>query len=152
MDRSLSHLDRNPLLVNLLLIEDNPGDVRLIQEALSLVEIPLRLHIVENASDALRFLRNQGDYQEAPKPGLIISDLNLPGISGHDLLKEVKNDPKLVHIPFLIMSTSENEDEVRETYNLQASCYLSKPGDLDQYIEMIQTALDFWVHIAALPK
>ncbi len=152
MNDTMPYYSRNPVLVELLLVEDNPGDVRLIQEALSMVEIPVRLHQVENASDALNFLKNEGSYHEAPKPGLILSDLNLPGISGHDLLTAVKNDPNLAHIPFVIMSTSENEDEVKASYDLQASCYLSKPGDLDQFIEMIQSALDFWVHIAALPK
>jgi CheY-like chemotaxis protein len=137
--------------INILLVEDNPGDVRLTREALKDCQVPSILHVVEDGEAALRFLRREGDYARQPRPDLILLDLNLPRRDGRQVLAEVKEDPALLTIPVVILSTSSAEEDVTEAYRLHANCYLTKPMRLDQYMDVVRSIGDFWVTKARLP-
>ena len=139
----------NPLEV--LLIEDNPGDVRLTEEAFKEASIVCNLHVTMDGVDAMDFLCNRGRFEEAPQPDFILLDLNLPRKDGRQVLKEIKGHPSLRHIPVVILSTSQSEEDIFQSYNLQANCYISKPVDIDRFIEIIKSIKRFWFDIAILP-
>ena len=137
--------------VEILLVEDNPGDVRLTQEALKDGGVLNELHVVEDGVDALAFLRRQGKYADAPCPELILLDLNLPKKDGREVLAEIKADDALKRIPVVILTISNAEEDILQTYNLNANCYITKPVDLEQFIKVIQSIEDFWFTIVTLP-
>ncbi len=137
--------------VEILLVEDNPGDVRLTREALRDAKVLNRMSVAQDGVEALAFLRRQGPYADAPRPELILLDLNLPKKDGREVLEEIKQDPDLKRIPVVILTTSQAEQDIIRTYNLHANCYVSKPVDLDQFITVIKSIEDFWLTIVKLP-
>ena len=137
--------------INILLVEDNPGDVRLTVEALKEGRVRNQLSVVSDGVEALAFLRNQGPYTDAPRPDLMLLDLNLPRKDGREVLAEIKDDPNLRRIPVVVLTTSEAEADVLKSYALHANCYITKPVDLEQFINVIGTIEDFWLTIVKLP-
>lgn len=138
--------------VEFLLAEDNPGDVRLTQEALRDSKIRNNLNVVTDGVEAIAFLRRQGKYANAPTPDVVLLDLNLPKKDGREVLAEIKSDPVLKRIPVVIITSSEAEQDILRTYDLHANCYVSKPVDLDQFIKVIQAIENFWLTIVKLPS
>ncbi len=135
----------------ILLIEDNPGDVRLMREALRNADSRVVLRVVNDGDEALRYLRQEGEYQDARRPNLIFMDLNLPKSDARELLVHLKGDPTLKVIPVAVLTTSDAERDIREIYELHANCYLRKPVDLDSYFEIIRQAVHFWLSVAVVP-
>lgn len=138
--------------VEFLLAEDNPGDVRLTKEALRESKISNNLNVVPDGVEAMAFLRRTGNYANAPRPDVILLDLNLPKKDGREVLAEVKADPNLRLIPVVIITSSEAEQDVLRTYELHANCYVTKPVDLEQFIKVIQSIETFWLTIVTLPS
>lgn len=138
--------------VEFLLAEDNPGDVRLTKEALRESKISNNLNVVPDGVEAMAFLRRMGSYADAPRPDVILLDLNLPKKDGREVLAEVKADPNLRLIPVVIITSSEAEQDVLRTYELHANCYVTKPVDLEQFIKVIQSIETFWLTIVTLPS
>ena len=138
--------------IEILLVEDSPGDVRLTQEALRDAKVRNNLHVVRDGVEAMAFLRREGArFAECPRPDLVLLDLNLPRMSGHEVLADIKADPALRRIPVVILTTSQAEQDVLRTYDLHANCYITKPVDLDQFITVVQSIEDFWLTIVRLP-
>ncbi|RJQ56739.1 MAG: response regulator [Nitrospiraceae bacterium] len=146
----MNNVPLNPIEV--LLVEDNPGDVRLMQEALKDSKVHNNLHVVYDGENAMSFLRREGVYSGAPEPNLIMLDLNLPGKDGREVLDEIKNDPGLKHIPVVIVTTSAAEQDILKSYRLHANCYVTKPVNLDQFIKVVHAIEDFWFSIVKLPR
>ena len=138
-------------LVEILMVEDNPGDVRLTQEALKEGKVRNKMHVVGDGVEALAFLRREGQYADAPRPDLILLDLNLPRRNGREVLAEIKEDPDLRRIPVVILTISQAEEDILKTYDLHANCYITKPVDLDQFIKVVKSIEDFWLTIVKLP-
>lgn len=138
--------------VEILLVEDNPGDVRLTQEALRRVKIRNTLSVVGDGVEALMFLRRQGEFAHAPRPDIVLLDLNLPRLDGTDVLAAVKSDPDLKSIPVVVLTTSQAEEDISRSYRLNANCYVSKPVDFDQFMRVVQSIEDFWLTVAQLPR
>jgi len=138
--------------IEILMIEDNPGDVRLTQEALKENKIYNRLYAVGDGVEAMAFLRREGKYADAPRPDLILLDLNLPKKDGREVLAEVKADEGLKRIPVVILTSSQAEEDIIRTYNLHANCYITKPVDLDQFIRVVKSIEEFWLTIVKLPR
>ena len=134
-----------------LLVEDNPGDARLIMELLNSGETRHDIHHVDDGVKAMSYLRNEGDYSESPQPHLMFLDLNLPRKDGREVLAEVKGDPSLKHIPVVILTTSEAEQDVHRCYELHANCYVTKPADFDDFNDVMRVLDDFWFGTAHLP-
>ena len=143
---------KNVRPVQILLVEDNPGDVRLTVEALKEAKVLNKLTIVKDGIEALSLLRRQGQHAGAVRPDLILLDLNLPRKDGREVLAEIKADDNLKHIPVVILTTSQDEQDVLKSYNLYANCYITKPVDLDQFITVVKSIEDFWLGIVVLPK
>ncbi len=137
--------------VEILLIEDSLGDVRLTQEALKDSKLYNNLNVVPDGVEAIAFLRRQGHYTNAPRPDLILLDLNLPRMDGRQVLQEIKNDESLKRIPVVVLTTSSNETDIFITYNLHANCYISKPVDFTQFINVVKSIESFWFSIVKLP-
>jgi two-component system, chemotaxis family, response regulator Rcp1 len=137
--------------IEILLVEDNPGDVRLTQEALRDGKIVNNLHVAENGVDALAFLRREGKYHNAVRPELILLDLNLPKKDGREVLAEIKADEALKRIPVVILTSSAAEQDIVRSYNLHANCYVTKPVDLDQFINVVKSIEHFWLTVVKLP-
>lgn len=135
-----------------LLVEDNPGDVRLTREALNESKLRNRLNIVGDGVEALAFLRREGKYASAPRPDLVLLDLNLPRKDGREVLAEIKADPALKRIPVVIITSSEAEQDVLASYDLHVNCYVSKPVDLEQFIKVVRSIETFWLTIVKLPS
>jgi CheY-like chemotaxis protein len=138
--------------VEILLVEDNPGDVRLTQEALREGKARNNLSVAADGVEALAFLRREGPYADAPRPDLVLLDLNLPKKDGREVLAEIKADDDLRTIPVVILTTSKADEDIVRSYNLHANCYVTKPVDLDQFITVVKSIEDFWLTIVALPK
>jgi CheY-like chemotaxis protein len=138
--------------IEILLIEDNPGDVRLTREALRDGKVPNNLNVVGDGVEALAFLHREGSYATAPRPGLILLDLNLPKKDGRQVLAEVKSDPALRTIPVVILTTSTAEEDVLHSYGLHANAYIKKPVDLDQFLRVVQAVEEFWLTLVTLPR
>lgn len=143
---------RKPIPLQVLLVEDNFGDVRLTQEAFKNVEIPIQLHVAPDGGEAIAFLRNEGEHKNAPRPDLLLLDLNLPKMHGHDVLALIKKDESLKSIPTMILTTSQEEADVTQTYQLQANCYLSKPVQLEAFETLVKNISDFWLTTVKLPQ
>jgi CheY-like chemotaxis protein len=137
--------------ISILLVEDNPGDVRLTKEVLKEGQIIDRLYTVKDGVEALAFLRQQGKYATAPAPDLILLDLNLPRMNGREVLAEIKSDPKLRRTPVIVLTSSDAESDIHETYSLHANCYITKPVDLDQFIQVVKSIEAFWLGLVNLP-
>ena len=137
--------------IEILLVEDNPGDVRLTMEALKDCKVHNNLHVVQDGLEAMAFLRQEGAYADKPRPDLILLDLNLPLKDGRAVLAEVKAEPALRRIPVVILTTSKAEEDIVRTYDLHANCYITKPVDLDQFITIVKKIEDFWFTIVKLP-
>jgi len=135
-----------------LLVEDNPGDARLTLEALKDGKVLNRVSVVPDGVEAMAFLRRQGPYADVPRPNLILLDLNLPKKDGREVLAEVKADPDLKRIPVVILTTSQAEEDIARTYDLHANCYVTKPVDLDKFLEVVRSIEDFWLAFVQLPQ
>lgn len=137
--------------IEILLVEDNPGDVRLTTEALKDSKMHNNLSVVEDGVEALAFLRREGKYADAPRPDIILLDLNLPRKSGREVLEEIKQDDELKRIPVVVLTTSQDEHDILATYNLHANCYITKPVDLSRFITIVKNIENFWFSIVKLP-
>jgi CheY-like chemotaxis protein len=137
--------------IEILLVEDNPGDVRLTEEALRDAKVSNHMSVARDGVEALAFLRREGEHAAAPTPDLILLDLNMPRKDGREVLAEIKEDVKLRRIPVVILTTSKDEADVLKTYDLHANCYVTKPVDLDAFIEVVQSIEDFWLTLVKLP-
>ena len=138
--------------IEILLVEDNPGDVRLTKEALKDARMSNNLHITMDGVEALAFLRKQGKHASVPRPDLILLDLNLPKKNGREVLEEIKREPALQHIPVVILTTSQAEQDVVESYRLRANAYVTKPVDLDQFLKVVSSIEQFWLEIVRLSR
>ncbi|MFP2960686.1 response regulator [Myxococcus sp. 1LA] len=137
--------------IEILLVEDNPGDVRLTIEALKEGKVHNRLSVARDGVEALAFLRREGVHAGAPRPDLILLDLNLPRKDGREVLAEIKVDRALRRIPVVVLTTSKAEEDILRTYDLHANCYIAKPVDLDQFISVVRSIDDFWLSVVRLP-
>jgi len=137
--------------IEVLMVEDNPGDARLTMEALKEAKISNRIHHVEDGVEAMEFLHKQGKYTDAVRPDIILLDLNMPRKDGREVLEEIKTDPDLKRIPVVIMTISQAEEDIIRSYNLYANCYITKPIDLDQFIKVVKSIEDFWLTVVKLP-
>lgn len=137
--------------IEILLVEDNPGDVRLTLEAFKEGKVLNNLSVVGDGVDALAFLRREGEYVDASHPDLILLDLNLPKKSGLEVLKEIKEDPKFRRIPIVILTVSKDEEDILKGYDRHVNCYIIKPVDLDQFMNIVKSIEDFWLTIVKLP-
>ncbi len=138
-------------LVEILLVEDNPGDVRLIIESFKEGKLCNNLRVVEDGEEAMAFLHKEVGYSMVPRPDLILLDLNMPKKDGHEVLAEIKEDPDLRSIPVVVLTTSDAEKDIFKTYDLHANCYITKPVDLEQFIKIVKFIKDFWLSIVKLP-
>jgi len=137
--------------VQILLVEDSPGDIRLTREVLRDAKIANELHIVGDGDAAMKFLRREGEHSDAPRPDLILLDLNLPRKDGREVLGELKEDAELHRIPVIVLTTSAAEQDILRSYDLQAACYITKPIDLDEFIAVVRSIEAFWLSIVRLP-
>ncbi|HEU4895399.1 MAG TPA: response regulator [Acidimicrobiia bacterium] len=138
--------------IEVLLVEDSPGDVRLTREAFRDADVSIRLHVASDGVEAMAFLRRQDEHIHAPRPDLILLDLNLPRMDGREVLAQVKEDPILKTIPTVILTTSEAEADIMKSYELQANAYLSKPVQLDAFESLVNSIKDFWLTRVKLPQ
>ncbi|NJL39022.1 MAG: response regulator [Leptolyngbyaceae cyanobacterium SM1_4_3] len=137
--------------IEILLVEDNPGDVRLTREVLRDGKVHNHLNVVQDGTEALAFLYRQGHYVTAPRPDLILLDLNLPKKDGREVLVTIKKDDSLRRIPVVILTTSQAEEDILRAYSLHGNCYITKPVDLDQFIRIVKSIEEFWLTIVKLP-
>lgn len=137
--------------IEILLVEDNPGDVRLTREALKEAQVLNQLHVVEDGIEAMAFLRRKGQYTNRPAPHIVLLDLNLPRKNGHEVLQELKNNGRLKHIPVVVLTTSAADEDIMQSYQLHANAYITKPVDLEKFMQVMKTFEDFWLSIAQLP-
>jgi chemotaxis family two-component system response regulator Rcp1 len=138
-------------VIDILLVEDNPGDVRLAQEALKESKIRNKLYVVNDGVEATDFLHQQGKYADAPRPDLILLDLNLPRKSGREVLAEIKTDESLRRIPVVVLTVSNAEEDIIKAYDQHANCYITKPLDFNQFMKVTKTIEGFWLTIVKLP-
>ncbi|MGO9015014.1 MAG: response regulator [Dissulfurispiraceae bacterium] len=138
--------------IDILLVEDNPGDVRLTQEALKEAKVRNDLYVVNDGVEAMAFLRKQGVYKGVPRPDMILLDLNLPKKNGHEVLTEIKSDDDLKRIPVVMLTISKAEEDIIKSYNLYANCFITKPVDLDQFLTVVKSIEDFWLTVVKLPN
>lgn len=137
--------------IEILLVEDNPGDIRLTREALKDGKINNNINVVMDGEQAIEYLRRQNGYANSISPDLILLDLNLPKLSGREVLEIIKNDPALRHIPVIILTTSKAEEDILQSYQHYANCYITKPVDFDQFSEVVKQLEDFWFTIVKIP-
>ncbi|MDY6958899.1 MAG: response regulator [Halobacteriota archaeon] len=137
--------------IEILLVEDNPGDVRLTQEAFKEGKLKNNLYVAKDGVEAIEFLRHQGEYSDSPRPDLILLDLNMPRKSGKEVLEEVKADEELRRIPVVILTTSKAEEDIFRSYDLHANCFITKPVDMDQFIDVVKFIESFWFTVVRLP-
>lgn len=138
--------------LDILLIEDNDDDILLTEEAFAENRLTNKLVVARTGADALKYLNKEGIYADAKKPGVILLDLNLPGISGIEVLQQIKNDEYLKDIPVVVLTTSSLEEDIITSYKLHANCYINKPVSLDRFLEVIKIFGDFWLSVATLPE
>ena len=138
--------------VEILLVEDDPGDVLMTREAFQDHKLRNELHVVNDGADAMAFLRQEGEYADRPRPDLVLLDLNLPRMDGREVLEAIKSDPDLASIPVVVLTTSENEDDVLRSYSLHANAYVTKPVDFARFIDVVRQIDDFFVSVVRLPR
>jgi two-component system, chemotaxis family, response regulator Rcp1 len=137
--------------IEVLLVEDSPGDVRLTREAFKNAKVHVNLHVAADGTEAMAFLWREGKYADAPRPDLILLDLNLPKKDGREVLKEIKESPALKSIPVVILTTSASDVDILRSYLLHANCYISKPVDLSGFLKVVKSIDDFWLSVVKLP-
>jgi len=138
--------------VEILLVEDNPGDVELTREALDAAKVSNRLHVVDDGAEAVDFLFKKGRFADAPRPDIILLDLNLPKKDGRQVLSEIKAEPGLAQIPVVVLTTSQAEEDIARAYQLHANCYISKPVDFNQFLRIVSSIEEFWLSVVKLPN
>jgi CheY-like chemotaxis protein len=138
--------------IEVLLVEDDPGDVLMTREAFKDYKVTNRLHVVQDGADAMAFLRHEGDYVGAPRPDLVLLDLNLPRMDGREVLQAIKSDAELASIPVVVLTTSEAEEDVLRSYSLHANAYVTKPVDFERFIDVVRRIDDFFVTVVRLPS
>ena len=138
--------------IEILLVEDNPGDVELTREALDDAKVANRLHVVDDGADAVEFLFRRGKFANAPRPDIILLDLNLPKKDGRQVLSEIKANSDLAQIPVVVLTTSQAEEDILRAYQLHANCYITKPVDFNQFLRIVATIEEFWLSVVKLPK
>jgi len=138
--------------IEILLVEDNPGDARLTREAFSQGTVRTNMHHARDGEQAIAFVRRQGVYQDAPRPDLVILDLNLPRRGGREVLEDIKTDPALQQIPVIVLTSSQAQEDVLHSYRLHANCFITKPGDLETLIHVAQSIEEFWFKLVRLPS
>ena len=138
--------------IEVLLVEDDPGDVMMTREAFQDYKLQNQLHVVSDGAEEMEFLRQEGEYAGRPRPDLVLLDLNLPRMDGRQVLEAIKSDPELASIPVVVLTTSENEDDVLRSYSLHANAYVTKPVDFARFIEVIRQIDDFFVTVVRLPR
>lgn len=139
-------------VVEILMVEDNPADARLTEEALKEGLLCNRLHLARDGVEAMKFLRREEPFRDAPRPDVVLLDLNLPRKDGREVLAEIKTDPSLKNIPVVVLTTSEAEQDIVKSYALHANCYVTKPVDLQRFIEIVRQIETFWLQIVKLPQ
>lgn len=142
---------KKPEPVEILLAEDNPGDVRLTQKALEEGRMVNDLHVVPDGVEAMAFLRREGEYADAPRPDLVLLDLNMPRKDGKEVLAELKTDPTLSRIPVVVLTSSDAEEDIVRSYDLHANAYLTKPVDFDGFLDIVHSIEEFWLGLVKLP-
>jgi CheY-like chemotaxis protein len=148
----IAEIEKTAPPVEILLVEDNLGDARLTREALKEGKVYNNLHWVKDGVEALDFLHQRGNHKDAPKPDIILLDLNLPKKDGREVLQEIKADQGLMRIPVVVLTTSKAEEDVLKTYTLHANCYVTKPVDLEQFIKVVKSIDNFWLTVVTLPN
>ncbi|RKP43905.1 response regulator [Trinickia fusca] len=143
--------DASGSLIHILLVEDSPTDVMLTLEAMEQYKVANPLDIVEDGVEAMTYLKREGKYADASRPGLIILDLNLPRKSGREVLRDLKSDPEFMNIPVVILTTSKSEEDVARSYGLHANCYVTKPVDFNKFIDVVHSINEFWFGVVTLP-
>jgi CheY-like chemotaxis protein len=138
--------------IEILLVEDSKGDVGLIEEVFEEAKIRNNLHIAEDGEEAIQFLNNKGQFLDAPRPDIILLDLNLPKKDGREVLEEVKGDDNLKNIPIVVLTTSKAEEDILRSYNLHANAYITKPVDFNQFLKVVKSIEDFWLEVVKLPS
>jgi two-component system, chemotaxis family, response regulator Rcp1 len=138
--------------IEVLLVEDSPGDIRLTREAFKDAKVHINLHVVSDGAEAMAFLGRQREHANAPRPDLILLDLNLPKKDGREVLKEVKESPTLKSIPVVVLTTSASEGDVLRSYELHANCYITKPVDLEGFLKVVKSIDEFWLSVVKLPR
>jgi CheY-like chemotaxis protein len=141
----------NPAPVDILLVEDDPGDVLITREAIEGSKVANRLNVVSNGEEAMQFLRHEAPFVDAPRPGLILLDLNLPRLDGREVLARIKSDPDLRRIPIVVLTTSSSDEDIVRSYDLHANAYVTKPVDFAQFMSVVRQIDEFFVSIVALP-
>jgi chemotaxis family two-component system response regulator Rcp1 len=136
----------------IFLVEDNRGDIRLIEEALKDSQVSHQIVSVRNGMDAMAYLRQEGEYADAPRPDIILLDLNLPKKDGREVLAEIKADPKLKRIPVVVLTTSRNDDDIRQSYDLHVNCYITKSRNLSELFKIVKGIEEFWLSTVSLPE
>jgi len=144
-------LEKTGRPIQILMVEDNPDDIELTMEALKDAKVNNIVKVVKDGEQAIAYLRCEGEYQGALRPDLILLDLNMPRRDGREVLKEIKNHPNLKRIPVVILTTSQAEEDILNTYDLHANCYITKPVDFDQFLKVIRSIEDFWLTVVRLP-
>jgi CheY-like chemotaxis protein len=142
----------NATPIEVLLVEDSPGDVRLTREAFKDAKVHISLHVAPDGAEAMDFLNREGKYSNAPRPDLILLDLNLPKKDGREVLEEIKESPALKSIPVVILTTSASDADILRSYRLHANCYITKPVDLDGFLEVVKSIDSFWLSVVKLPR
>ncbi len=137
--------------IEILLVEDNPGDARLTREALALSKIRNHLHLTRDGEEAMAFLRQEAPFEDAPRPDLVLLDLNLPRRDGREVLEDIKKDPGLKTIPVVVLTSSQAEEDILRTYRLHANCFITKPADLEHLTKVVQGIEQFWFTLVRLP-
>ena len=145
-------LEGNTMPIEILLVEDSPGDVRLTQEAFKDAKVLVNLQVAGDGEEAMAFLKREGKYSSKPRPDIILLDLNLPKKDGRAVLAEIKEDPNLQTIPVVILTTSASEADVLKSYSLHANCYITKPVDLDGFLKVVKSIDGFWLSVVRLPN
>ncbi len=144
-------MNPNVMPVEILLVEDDPGDVLITREAIEGSKVANRLNVVSNGEEALQFLQREAPFTDAPRPGLILLDLNLPRLDGREVLARIKSDPDLRRIPIVVLTTSSSDEDIVRSYDLHANAYVTKPVDFDQFMSVVRQIDEFFVSIVALP-
>ena len=141
-----------PRPIHILMVEDDPADVRLTREALKNKKVLTTMDTVEDGLEAMAYLKKEGAYAGVPRPDLILLDLNMPRMDGREVLAELQKDPKLRRIPVIVLTTSEGEEDILSAYDMNANCYITKPVDWKQFIRVVELIEDFWLTVVRLPK
>jgi chemotaxis family two-component system response regulator Rcp1 len=145
-------MKNEPQIINILMLEDDPGDAELTREVLSMSKLKLNVTVVENGVEGLKFLKKEGEYKDARNIDLILLDLNMPKMNGREFLEKMKNDESINHIPVVILTTSEADEDIVKTYKLGASCYVTKPVGLDEFQKVVKALEGFWFTVVKYPN